>query len=128
VAPTGTNAPLWSRFVAPTGTKDLFSGAQCAGNRDLWSRLVQRTGTKGVALVPVCPTNRDQCTSFVPVGATNRDQRPARCGGMFSPTSLVERAREWFISAAAPTLSSSSQLQAFGPTLLLFARGPAGPL
>ena len=37
----------------------------------------------------------------------------------FSPTSLVERAREWFISAAAPTLPSSSQLQAFVPNLSL---------
>ena len=45
----------------------------------------------------------------------------------FSPTSLVERAREWFISAAAPTLSSSSQLQAFGPNLTLCCCGPIGP-
>ena len=45
VAQTGTNAPLWSRLVPPTGTKGLFSAAQRAGNRDLWSRLVAPTGT-----------------------------------------------------------------------------------
>ena len=48
-------------------------------------------------------------------------------GPKFSPTSLVERAREWFISAAALTLSSSSQLQAFGPNLTLCCCGPIGP-
>ena len=36
-------------------------------------------------------------------------------GQKFSPTSLAERAREWFISAATHTLSSSSQQQAYGP-------------
>jgi hypothetical protein len=40
-------------------------------------------------------------------------------GQKFSPTSLAERAREWFISAAAPTLSSSSQMQAYGPNCTL---------
>ena len=45
----------------------------------------------------------------------------------FSPTSVVKRAQEWFISAAAPTLSSSSQLQAFGPNLTLCCCGPIGP-
>ena len=50
-----------------------------------------------------------------------------RRGQKFSPISLVERAREWFISAAAPTLSSSSQLQAFGPNLSLCAYGPTAP-
>ena len=49
---------------------------------------------------------------------TNDSVLPAS-GPKFSPTSLVERAREWFISAVAPTLSSSSQLQAFGPNLSL---------
>ena len=59
-------------------------------------------------------------TPLVPVGATNRDQRPALPRAQkFSPTSLVERAREWFISAAAPTLPGSSQLQACGPNLSL---------
>ena len=47
----------------------------------------------------------------------------ARCGGMFSPTSLAERLRQWFISAAALTTSSSSQMQAYGPILSLFACG-----
>ena len=66
--------------------------------------------------------------SLVPVRGTNRDQRPCAAPRQkFSPTSLVERAREWFISAAAPTLSSSSQLQAFGPNLTLCCCGPIGP-
>ena len=51
---------------------------------------------------------------------------PAR-GQKFSPTSLVEGAREWFISAAAHTLSSSSQQQAYGPNCTIFACGPTGP-
>src|SRR3954463_10749988 len=46
---------------------------------------------------------------------------------MFSPTSLAERLRQWFISAAALTTSSSSQMQAYGPILLLLACGPTGP-
>ena len=33
----------------------------------------------------------------------------------FSPTSLAEGAREWFISPTPAALSSSSQMQAFGP-------------
>ena len=36
---------LYSRLVAPTGTKGLFSPAQRAGSRGLWSRLVAPTGT-----------------------------------------------------------------------------------
>ena len=73
-------------------------------------------------LVPVNGTNRYQYP-LVPVGATNRDDPCAtaeRCGGMFSPTSLAEEEPEWFISAAARTSSSSSQTQAFGPTLLQY--------
>src|SRR3954464_6107948 len=46
---------------------------------------------------------------------------------MFTPTSLAERLRQWFISAAALTTSSSSQMQAYGPILLLLACGPTGP-
>ena len=66
---------------------------------------------------------------LVPVGGTNRDQRPcAALRQKFSPTSLVERAREWFISAAAPTLSNSSQLQAFGPNCSLCLWGLLGLL
>ena len=78
--------------MPPTGTKCQFSAAQRAGSGGLWSRLVAPTGTNGLVLP--------------------RAQK-------FSPTSLVERAREWFISAAAPTLPSSSQLQAFRPNLSL---------
>ena len=70
---------------------------------DFWSRLVPPTGTKGRVL------------------------ELARCGGMFSPTSLAERLRQWFISAAALTTSSSSQMQAYGPILSLCACGPTGP-
>src|SRR3954471_7362495 len=72
-------------------------------------------------LVPVGGTNRYHCRALVPVGATNRDSPCAtaeQCGGKFSPTSLVEEETEWFISAVARTTSSSSQLQALGPTLL----------
>src|ERR1043165_8996435 len=72
-------------------------------------------------VVPVGSTNRYHCRALVPVGATNRDSPCAtaeRCGGKFSPTSLVEEESEWFISAVALTTLSSSQLQAFGPTLL----------
>ena len=47
--------------------------------------------------------------------------------GKFSPTSLAEEEPEWFISAAARTTSSSSQIQAFGPTLLLIGCGLTGP-
>ena len=64
-----------------------------------WSRLVAPTGTKGLVL------------------------ELAWCGGMFSPTSLAERLRQWFISAAALTTSSSSQMQAYGPIMSLFACG-----
>ena len=39
----------------------------------------------------------------------------------FSPTSLTERGAQWFISPAAATLSSSSQMQAYGPTYYCFA-------
>ena len=46
----------------------------------------------------------------------------------FSPTSLVERARKWFISADAPTLSSSSQMQAYGPKRTICACGPIEPI
>src|SRR3954468_3916150 len=77
---------------------------------------------KQIPLVPVCSTNRYQYP-LVPVGSTNRDDPCAtaeRCGGMFSPTSLAEEEPEWFISVAARTSSSSSQTQAFGPTLLLY--------
>src|ERR1044072_139727 len=68
--------------------------------------------------------------TLVPVGSMNRDDPCAtaeRCGGKFSPTSLAEEEPEWFISAAARTTSSSSQIQAFRPTLLLIACGLTGP-
>src|SRR4051812_4347525 len=79
-------------------------------------------GGKQIPLVPINGTNRYQYP-LVPVGAANRDDPCAtaeRCGGMFSPTSLAEEEREWFISADARTSLSSSQTQAFGPTLLLY--------
>ena len=113
-------------------------------NRALWSALLWRwgiyrkhigpgswhqPGLKGGALVPVGATNRCACPPLVPVGGTNRDQRPCAAPHQkFSPTSLVERAREWFISAAAPTLSSSSQLQALGPNRSLCLWGLLGLL
>src|SRR3954463_13269824 len=78
-------------------------------------------GGKQIPLEPVDGTNRYQYP-LVPVRTANRDDPWAtaeRCGGMFSPTSLVEEEQEWFISAAARTSSSSSQTQAFGPTLIL---------
>ena len=144
VAGTGTNAYLWSRFVPPTGTKGLFSAAQRAGSRDLWSRLVARPGTKGrhwSRFVPPTGTKglfsaacRDlwsrlvarpgtkgvHWSRFVEQTGTNglRLAQP-RCGWMFSPTSLAERLRHLFISAAAPSLSNSSELQAYGPNLTL---------
>ena len=62
-------------------------------------------------LVPVSVVKRYENT-LVPVCFTNRDDPCAtaeRCGGKFSPTSLVEEETEWFISAAALTSSSSSQ-------------------
>ena len=75
-------------------------------------------------MVPVGATNRDQCPPLVPVGGTNRDQRPCAAPRQkFSPTSLAERLRQWFISAAALTTLSSSQMQAYGPILSLFACG-----
>ena len=80
-------------------------------------------GGKQIPLVPVCWTNRYQYP-LVPVGSTNRDDPCAtteRCGGKFSPTSLAEEEQEWFISAVARTSSSSSQMQAFRPTLLLYS-------
>ena len=42
-------------------------------------------------------------------------------GPKFSPTSLVERGAQWFISPTAAPLSSSSPPQAFGPTCYCFA-------
>ena len=49
-------------------------------------------------------------------------------GPKFSPTSLVERGSEWFLSFAAATLSSSSLLQAYGPNLYYaMPVGPIGP-
>ena len=86
-------------------------------------------GGKQIALVPVNGTNRYQYP-LVPVGLTNSDDpcpTAERCGGKFSPTSLAEEVPEWFISAAARTTSSSSQIQAFGPTLLLISCGLTGP-
>ena len=57
---------------------------------------------------------------LVPVGATNRDQRPCAARGQkFSPTSLVESVDYLFISTAASSLSNSSELQAYGPNLTL---------
>ena len=79
-------------------------------------------GGKKIPLVPVNGTNRYQYP-LVPVSSTNRGDPCAtaeRCGGKFSPTSLAEEEPEWFISAAARTSSSSSQTQAFGPTLLQY--------
>src|SRR3954471_23747478 len=84
--------------------------------------LIIVKGWKQIPLVPVNGTNRYQYP-LVPVGSTNRDDPCAtaeRCGGKFSPTSLAEEEPEWFISAAARTTSSSYQIQAFGPTLLLY--------
>src|SRR3954467_5656427 len=80
-------------------------------------------GGKQKPLVPVCWTNRYQYP-LVPVRTANRDDPCAtaeRCGVLFSPTSLAARNREWFISVASRTSSSSSQTQAFGPTLLLYS-------
>src|SRR4051812_23768635 len=57
-------------------------------------------------VVPVGDTNWYQCRALVPFCATNRDSPCAtaeRCGGKFSPTSLVEEEPEWFISAVART-------------------------
>src|ERR1041385_5113629 len=100
VAPTGTKGGYSYRFMSPTGTNDPFSAAQRAGNRDHWSRLVAPTGTKGVHWYRLVPPTE------------TKDLAP-RCGGMFSPTSLVEGRPEWFISADAHNTSSSSQPQAF---------------
>ena len=64
---------------------------------------------------------------LVPVGATNRDQCPCAARAQkFSPTSLAEGRRHWFISPAVPPHSSSSLMQAFGPKLAT-ACGPIGP-
>ena len=41
-------------------------------------------------------------------------------GPKFSPTSLVERGMQWFISPTVAPLSSSSPPQAFGPTCYCF--------
>src|SRR4051812_27625428 len=79
-----------------------------------WSRLVLRTGTNATLWFRL----------MVPTGTKGL---APRCGRMFSPTSLVEGDRERFISAVAPSLSSSSQLQHFGPTPVLFACVPDGP-
>src|SRR3954467_14997576 len=74
-------------------------------------------GGKQIPLVPV---------PLIPIGSGwfYEPGRPCataeRCGGKFSPTSLAEEEPEWFISAVARTASSSSQIQAFGPTLLLY--------
>src|SRR3954469_1658053 len=58
-------------------------------------------------LVQVDGTNRYQCPPLVPVGATNRDDLCAiavRCGGKFSPTSLVEEELEvWYLSELLST-------------------------
>ena len=87
-----------------------------------------RTGTKGArgataSLVPVRGTNRDQRVELVPVRATNRDQWPCTAAWWweFSPTSLVERGAQWFISPTAAPLSSSSPLQAYGPNCHCYA-------
>ena len=80
------------KHCAPLFASEVGLNIWARAARGLWSRLVPPTGTNGLVLP---------------------------CAQKFSPTSLVERAREWFISAAAPTLPSSSQLQAFGPNLSL---------
>ena len=47
VPPTGTNSPLWYRLVPPTGTEGRRFPPFGLLKRDLWSRLVAPTGTKG---------------------------------------------------------------------------------
>ena len=91
VPPTGTKGGHWSRFVAPTGTKGWH-----------WSRLVPRTGTKGLHWSRWVP--RTGTKGLHGVGARK-----------FSPTSLVEERPHWFISAAAAAVLSSSLMQAYGP-------------
>jgi len=100
---------LWSRLVAPTGTKGRHSSRLVppTGTKGgHWSRLVPRTGTKGRHWSRWVP--RTGTKGLHGVGARK-----------FSPTSLVEERLHWFISAAAATFSSSSLMQAYGPNRTL---------
>ena len=66
---------------------------------------------------------------LVPVGGTNRDQRPCAAPRQkFSTTSLVESAEHLFICSAASSLSNSSQLQPFGPNCSICLWGLLGLL
>ena len=102
-------------------------------NRALWSALLWRWGIyrqligpgwchePGLkAFGPGWCHEPGPMPPLVPAGGTNRDQRHCAARGQkFSPTSLVERGSEWFISPGAAAHSSSSQLQAYGPKLAL---------
>ena len=105
-------------------------------NRALWSALLWRWGIyreligpgwwhqPGLkAFGPGWCHEPGPMPPLVPVGGTNRDQRPCAAPRQnFSPTSLVERARDWFISAAAPPARTRLNCRLSGLTVL-FACG-----
>ena len=110
-------------------------------NRALWSALLWRWGIyreligpgwwhqPGLkAFGPGWCHEPGPMPPLVPVGGTNRDQRPCAAPRQkFSPTSLAEREPHLFIRCGAPELSSSSLKQAYGPNLSVHACGPTGP-
>ena len=126
----------WYRFVAKTGTNATFSPGLCHQPGKV--SFQQPKGREAEAFGPgwwhqpgikggIGP---GWCHESVPMhhfspGWWHQPGPKALCcprrGQKFSPTSLVERAREWFISTTAPTLSSSSPLQAYGPNCHCYA-------
>ena len=77
-----------------------------------WSRFMTATGTNATFSTGWCHQPGPKASFRQPKG---------REAAAFSPTSLVERGAQWFISPTAAPLSSSSPLQAYGPTCYCFA-------
>ena len=116
--------PVWAPFGWRGGTK-LWVQRGPTLNPGLWHKPgLMVMGQGRGALVPVGATNRYQCTPFNPCWCYQPGPKapvlPAS-GPKFSPTLLVERGAQWFISPTAAPLSSSSPPQAFGPTCYCFA-------
>ena len=107
--PTGTNAPFSPGWCHQSGPKAYFQqpkGREAAAFGPGWWH-------QPGLMPPFSPGWFHQPGPKVPV-------LPAS-GPKFSPTSLVERGAQWFISPIAAPLSSTSPLQAYGPNCHCYA-------
>ena len=122
----GLKGVHWYRFVAPTGTNAPFSPSWCLQPGPKAS-FQQPKGRETETFGPGWCRKPGQkrrigpgwCHQPVPMHpfSPGPSQQPGlkalpRCGGKFSPTSLVEGEQHQFISPAASLLSNSSKLQA----------------